>query len=363
MDRIDITNQEGSAFGGAGGRAQSPNRAASRSGLATLSESGGQDNSPRTVTMWDYTRGLTFIFHGQPTYGTAQVPGSDRGFVEYAINQNPATWDNVEAGRIDEMPVRMARFRTENDSIDLYLAPLAPVAAIHGASGLNTPITGSLWLLGEGIPQTIHDQSDFKADGAKVWIYRLAPTNYLYRLEATADAAQAAGRASAWIRVADDPLTGFARSGFGTSDLLVAARAQPSRTTAARWTDFAMTPLLAPARRGGELSLIWETYELTPRDGRATYEIALTIQRERSSGGRVLAEVASALASAIGVDRVGDRATYRFDRTAAHAPAIVDHVTVSLRETPPGTYRVTLDITDRATGKKASRTTLITIGG
>ena len=50
-----------------------------------------------------------------------------------------------------------------------------------------------------------------------------------------------------------------------------------------------------------------------------------------------------------------DRVIVRYDRTVAHAPVLVDYVTFGLDETPPGEYRLILEITDRATGKTVER--------
>lgn len=315
----------------------------------------------RVATMWDYDNGLFFIFEGMPAYGTSRYRERFVRHIPYLLDKAPAQWDNLGTERIVDMPVRMARFRTPSDSVDLYLATRAPMAPIREAAGGNAPVTSALWLLGQGIPLTISDSSQFENSGTKVWVYRLQPTDYLYRIEATATGATAAGRTNAWVRVGNDSATGFATRGFGISDVLLATQAQRRGGTLARWTDFAIAPLFGNLARGGALALVWENYEFGARDGNARYQIAVTLERERSGPGRVAAEIVSALATAAGVDRRPDRVTFRFDRTAPHATAIVDEITIGLADTPAGNYRVTLELTDQVTGRKASRVFGVTI--
>ena len=45
-----------------------------------------------------------------------------------------------------------------------------------------------------------------------------------------------------------------------------------------------------------------------------------------------------------------------YDRTARYAAAIVDNVTLSLGETPPGAYTLSVTVTDRVSGRSTTRT-------
>lgn len=312
-----------------------------------------------THTLWDYDTGLFFIFEGAPTFGTSRFVQEWGARIADVTFTKPAAWDNMTRGTIHEMPVRLARFRTSGDSVDLYLAALAPMAAMRRSSAINTQATTLLWLLGEGRAD-IADTARTDADGSRVWMYRLAPANYMYRIEATANGVDDAGRAMEWFRVGEDTATGFATRGFGISDVVVATRVEP-RGTPRRWTDYSVVPALKPVSSSGELAFLWENYDLAARNGESRYSIVLTIQRVRGVRGRVLAEVVGALSSVVGVNRRDDRVTFTWDRTVAHANVLVDNMAVSLRGTPAGNYRVTLEVTDRITNRKTSRTTMVTV--
>jgi hypothetical protein len=85
------------------------------------------------------------------------------------------------------------------------------------------------------------------------------------------------------------------------------------------------------------------------------------LQRERSAAGRIAARIVGGVAGAVGIDRTDDRIAVRFDRAVPHAAAVADHVTIDLGETPRGTYRLTLEVTDTVTGRVASRTATLVI--
>ncbi len=102
---------------------------------------------------------------------------------------------------------------------------------------------------------------------------------------------------------------------------------------------------------------MWETYELASDDGQARYEVSISIAREKSAAGRIAAHVADASSSTASVLSANDHVVIGFERSVPHAAALADHVNIDLGKTPPGSYALTLLITDRTTGKKAERTT------
>jgi hypothetical protein len=85
------------------------------------------------------------------------------------------------------------------------------------------------------------------------------------------------------------------------------------------------------------------------------------MQREKSGAGRLMAKIIRGVSSAVGIERTDDRVAMRFERTVPYAAAFADYVSIGLDETPPGTYRVTLEVTDAVTQKTATRTTMITV--
>ncbi len=312
------------------------------------------------VTFWDYDNGLSVVFWGAPTYGTARFPVMDTPLVERAIELRPAAFDNVAAERIVGMPSRATRFRATPDSVDLLLIAQAPMAEIRAAAAPNAEVRGHFWLLGPG--DEIRDSVALRPSGVQQWTYRVPTARYMYRVEATADGAMIAGRTSSWITAGRDSVTGFSTSGFGVSDLLLATIVQPGKPVPVRWRDFNVAPLLGALPRQGRLEIVWENYDMGARTGQSQYSVAVTLQRERSAGGRIAAAVLGVAASAIGIDRRDDRVSFRFERSGPAAPvAFVDRISLAMNDTPAGDYRLTLDVTDKATGRKASSTSQLTI--
>jgi hypothetical protein len=164
------------------------------------------------------------------------------------------------------------------------------------------------------------------------------------------------------VVAAPDVATGFGVHGFGMSDVIVATVAEPTIAPPERWYDYGVAPLFNYVPRGGSLSLLWEVYEAGVRSGNVEYTVAISVERQRSGAGRVAAAILGAAAGVVGVDRRDDRVTLTFERSVAERPVIVDAVTIGLGETPPGEYRVSLEITDTASGRKTSRAYALTIG-
>jgi hypothetical protein len=183
---------------------------------------------------------------------------------------------------------------------------------------------------------------------------RVGQGAYLYRAEASLTAAKLGARYTGRVITRADSATGWNPTGFGMSDVLVATSAAPSTTVPHRWTDFKITPLLAPATRDDILALLWENYELASDSGRAKYSVTVSVERERSQPGRIAAGIVRGIAGAIGVNRTPDRVEFTFDRDVPYAAALVDNIDLSLADTPPGNYRLSVKILDRTSGRTTS---------
>ena len=313
------------------------------------------------VTIWDYNTGLTMVFWGAPAYGTARIPQNDGALVQEVIDSRSAAFDNLASGRINEMPLRTARFRAGGDSVELVFLTQAPVSAIHGSSAANAPVREFAWLFGRDVPNAYRDSSVVEGDGKKAWVYRVPRSMFMYRVEATAEGSSVSGRAMTWINANADTATGFTLRGFGMSDVLLATTAESRTPTPNRWRDFDFTPLLGSLARRSNLEMIWENYELGQRNGQAQYQLTITVQRVRSTAGRIAAQIIGVAASAVGITRRDDRVILQIERSTPYAATIADHIGIALADTPAGTYRVTLEINDRTSGRKSSRSTEITI--
>ncbi|HKS05655.1 MAG TPA: GWxTD domain-containing protein [Gemmatimonadaceae bacterium] len=308
------------------------------------------------VTLWDYySTGLTLAFWGAPGYGTARFPRDDAKHIDRVVEIRPTAFDNLASERIVPMPLSVARFRARSDSVDIVTFAQPPVRALREIAS-NAPIRVHSWLLEGGDAENYHDSATLGAAGIERAIYRVPASTYLYRVEATAAGVVAAGRGTRWIVAERDTVTGFATRGFGMSDVLLASAARSSKPAPQRWSDFAIAPVFNTIPQRGMLELIWEMYELGSRDGQAQYTVSVTIQPQRSIAGRIGAALARFAEGVVGVNRRGDRVTYTFDRAVPAArDAVVDNVSLALRDTPPGDYRLVIEITDRTNRRRTSR--------
>jgi GWxTD domain-containing protein len=313
------------------------------------------------ITFWVYNAGLAFAFDKQLHYGTARFNrhDTDNAVVERAKEWQPARWDNIATSRIDSMATQIVRFRSGPDSVEVSLNTRAPVETFQLASVEATP-RANLWLYGLSAPTAFLDSVDVGATGRLQWTRKLPAGEYYYRVESMIPSTAVAGRTAGGIAMGPDSTSGFAMRGFGLSDVLLATHVR-SGATARRWIDFDPEALLGNLKRGGEISLVWETYELGERNGEARYEVAVTIDRGTSRVGRIAAEIIGRVAGAVGVRRTDDRLALSFERAVPHSNTVPDAITISLGDTPAGSYTLILTITDRVSGRVVQKVNALTI--
>ncbi|HYV96122.1 MAG TPA: GWxTD domain-containing protein [Gemmatimonadaceae bacterium] len=319
-----------------------------------------QPLDPFYVITWVYEVGLVFRFDAMLTFATAFLPADDQLSYGEIQGIGPARWDNIREFDIDSMPSQFARFRAAADSVDLFIAARAPVAKINDGADLAGGVRADFWVLANGITTIVHDTSKLVGEGTRTYQKRIPAGAYTYRVEASAEGGHVAARAAAVVRAMIDTVTGFATRGFGMSDVVLASTAT-SRGPVRRWNDLDLQPILGTAIRKGTIALVWENYELGNTGGAAKYLVAVTVEKQRSLAGKIAAQVIGRVGSAVGVDRQGDRVTSHFERNLAYAPVLVDNVDLALGDTPPGTYKVTVAVSDHVTGRTTSRTMILTI--
>jgi len=305
---------------------------------------------------YDYAH-LQFRFTSAPTFGTAYF--ADYGRAHHVIDSLPATWDNTNLLQIDSIPTQVARFRA-GDSVDVYFAGRPPVESIRRATDVAGAVRADFWLLDGARAIRMHDSSSVGQPGVRGSARRVAPTSFAFRTEASGEGSLAAGRASGDV-ILGDSAEGFPLHGFGVSDVVLASRVSAG-TAAARWKDVDFTPFAGPLPHGGEVSLVWENYDLEQRDGTASYGVSVAILRERSRAGRIAAQLVGALAGAAKREASLDRVQMSVERSVSHRATLPDALTLSLGPTPPGTYLLSLTITDRVSGRAATRSVRIVIG-
>jgi GWxTD domain-containing protein len=316
----------------------------------------GQD----IVTYWIYKSGLVFTFAGMSTYATARTPVADVVTAANMKEAQPVRWDNIAEFHVDSMPSQVARFRGGKDSVDVIVATSPPYDAIAAANEVKGAIQGSFWLLQNGQTTVYTDTSTLPGPGVRAWTHRVAPGNYVYRAEASTPASLRAARITAQVLADSDPRTGFSPSGFGISDVLLVTHADVG-AAGARWSVLHAAPLVGALAHDGELTVVWENYEFVQKEGSARYSVALSIVPDRSGAARIAARIVGALANIAQIDRQSDRVIVRFERSMPYAAAFADQVQIQLGDTPPGSYTLSLEITDNSTGKKATRSTRLVL--
>ena len=252
------------------------------------------------------------------------------------------------------MASQVARFRATPDSVDLYIATRAPVTAFDSVATTNAQPYAKFWLNSRTSQDMFKDSVAVKGTGEMSWTRRLAAGPYYYRVEAIMPGMRAAGRTAAMMMMGADTSTGFALRGFGMSDLLLATSAEGNAPS--RWRDVRIAPLTAPVAVGGEVAVVWETYETGRRGADAMYHVAITLERERAKGGRMGMRILNGIADMPRSRETPNTVVIEYDRTARYAAAIVDNVTLSLGETPPGAYTLSVTVTDRVSGRSTTRT-------
>ena len=107
---------------------------------------------------------------------------------------------------------------------------------------------------------------------------------------------------------------------------------------------------------------MWENYDLGERDGSAEYSVRLIIEHKwQMVLNKIRARIISAWAAMIGTEQTADRVILHYHRAVPYADVIPDYITLTLTDAPAGYYDVTMEITDKVTGKIASRTTRIRV--
>lgn len=328
------------------------------------SSQGSSTNDAGNVLVWSYRNGLTFFFDSPPGFGNARIAMADRDFVETVKNTVPVSWSNVPATRmLDTIPMRIARFRSGADSSDAVIAARVAIDSLVASSGLDrAPVDVEVRIFDQFVKVVglEVEQSTFTTTGAndpldRVWTRRVGPGINVVRVEALQTDSKRGARAMA-------RLTPSVNVGFGMSDVLLGSKPElrSGVTAPTRWRDIAMTPNVGSIAQGSSLGLLWEMYDLVPRDGVTKYRVAITVEREDRKGAvgfavRVLDNVGRAVGRTQQQSR--DRFTISFDRQGSALPVLVEYLSVDMSKAPAGGYRLSVEVTDLSNQKKTARNT------
>ena len=312
---------------------------------------------------WMYSSGMVFYFNLVPGFATARIPVEDQDYVEQMIAAAPVRWDNVATSRlIDTIPIRVARFRATGDSLDAVVAANVPLSElVNGLQMDRVAVDVDFRLYDQfvkvrGVESVQSSIAPDSARGAlaRSWTRRLGPGINVVRVEALQLDSKRAARAM--TRLDPEPSTGF-----GMSDVLLGNKPEPrsAATPVRRWTDIAISPNAGIYSVGSSIGLLWEMYDLAAANGQSKYRVSVRVDRADRQG---LAGFAGRLVDGIGQTLGRQQAarnnlTITFDRAVAAAPSLVEFLSLDLSDAAAAEYRLRIEVTDLATGKKSLRET------
>ena len=323
----------------------------------------GSETDSRVTLVWDYHSNLTFFFELQPGFATGRLSFFDHNYVETLRNAMPVSFDNVPATRLlDTIPMRITRFRSGVDSSDAVIAARVPIDSLIRATALDrVPVDIDLRIFDQFVKVrgVVSDQLVFAQDSGdatldRTWTRRVGPGINVVRVEALQADSKRGARAMSQLAPASNV-------GFGMSDVLLGDKPEPPSGGAPplRWRDITITPNVGSVPRGSALGLLWEMYDLMPRDGITKYRVAITMERADRDGVTGFAvRVLDNLGRAVGRAQPSrDKLAITFDRQGAALPVLLEYLSLDLSATPPGGYRLRIEVTDLVNLKKTMRDT------
>jgi GWxTD domain-containing protein len=300
--------------------------------------------------LWWYTEDETFLFKTLRSYGVVTLEPDDKKELERLRDTIPAVYTNVgERVMVDSIRVQLVRFRAGEDSGDVFVAAALPVGRMIedvdlARGAVDVTIAAFTWRGTPVFTRDIHETLDFEhAEPVEIraWRTRLHAGSFLYRVEALQPDARRGARAASRIEVVGE-------SGFGLSDLLVANTVTPRSASAARWSDFLISPDLGVVRRGRPFALLWETYGLGAERGLNRYRVTVTVQRVHGGGvGEFFTRIVGGISGAVGLSGSGsDKVSLTFPREVTARPVDVDYVTLDVGQAPAGSYKIIVEVAD-----------------
>jgi hypothetical protein len=272
-----------------------------------------------------------------------------------------ARWTNTSGGtRVDSIATQLARFRAGDGMVDIAFAVAPPVRSMLEAVGVEATARTDFWLLAGGLTQILRDSTVATPVTPQLRTQLVPPGAYVYRFETSIDGATLAARATGGVNATGDPRSGFTLAGFGMSDVLFTAAVRGDARQATRWRDLRIDAHAGAVVEGGEIGLVWESYGLTEREGTAKYRVTVEMSRQVSPRGPLPRDIRATISGAR-TARQPDKSNFTVDRVEPHRATIVEQLTLSLGTTPPGTYFLTVRITDQHSGQVMGRSQQLTI--
>jgi GWxTD domain-containing protein len=310
-------------------------------------EADSPDSPNQVCWLWWFAPRLQFIVHYQPVFNRFRFGFDDIAITQEMQEQAPAVWTDIPgAPRVDSIPLRVARFRADGQHPSVLVTGAVPLSRISVEGVRAQAPLARLWMFADGAVSVTHDSVRATDTGLAAWKARVPDGDLYARAEAVTEGGGAA-RGTVFA-----PAVGGG-AGLAMSDVVVAAAIADGASRARRWHELSITPAPDTLSRSRGFALAWETYQMSEVTGRNSYTVRLTLEKaSRSVAGRIVAQIGGL----VGVQRGADRVTLEYQRSSTPGGTTVDHVALSLREAPAGRYALTVQVTDAASGARASRT-------
>lgn len=315
--------------------------------------------------IWRYRDNSLFYFGRVTGYDSRRLAQREREVTEDStFIENPVSWANMPLVRKSwPMLMRVAKFRAHNDSVDAIVTAAVPVRSLVGDAELGGQLPIDVHL-------DVHDPQSRIVGAEKrrvevnreklptsingTWVRRLGMGTNVVRIDAQQPDV---GRGA--VSMQDFVVDSL--EGFGMSDILFGSLPRDMTGAApAGWRDSKIAPTIALTSYSQPLGMVWETYDLTARDGKVDYEVTLELERtfKKSVMGftaritRGLMNVVTQSGTATG------RITLSFKESRPQNAVVANVLSVDLNGSVSGPYRLRINVKDLHTGRVTSRTAL-----
>jgi len=185
------------------------------------------------------------------------------------------------------------------------------------------------------------------------WVRRLGRGDNVVRIDA--EQADVNRAASAAVDASVD-----STSGFALSDLLLGTNPRVDAGVPLRWRDVSIAPTTAVFPWSQSVGVVWETYDLAAEQGSVRYTVDVHLQRTFTSNLKgFIARIAAYTKNVIERDGSGTGSvSVNYEQRRAAAPVTTDFLSINLKGSVPGTYRLTIEVKDLVSGKATSRSAL-----
>ena len=316
-----------------------------------------QDQQASSVTgrwiFWNYRIDApSFIFRRQLGYTRVNfdLSANTEAYVRELAEVETSTLFRTRAvNRWTDLPAQVARFRGSSpDLVEVLAFASADPDSFQLFAGDS--VATAMFVFNE-TPEDSASLSQMVGNGQSgnlLFTFELPRGTFDYSIEALAGESRVAGRQRGTLDIVPVP-----RVGLTASDLLLADAVSPRVSQPGGWRDFSIAASRDLSFEAGEdVHAYFEVYGLTTNfRGSAAYSVEVTVQdaEERSVGTRLIRSLGNVLRP-----RAGDP-TLRFSRSTNPVDGMVaEYLSLTLDDSDGGAHRLTITVTDVASGRSVT---------